>query len=637
MSKQTKYFRSATISTDDIDVNNRTCRVVFSSTAPVPQSYGMEVLSHDAADVDMSRLVSGSSPVLLEHNMSEQIGVIEEAVIDGQVGRAILRFSTNPKASEIFSDIVAGIRQNISVGYFIGDRSLVDGTVTPPVYKIKWSPFEISVVSVPADTNAGVGRSLDTETEAEDKDEDELSEMNMKSCKTKSIDPDMDEDDDSADSLDDEDEEDDKQERSINKNNYKETNMSTETQTTTDFAAVERTRAVEISEIATRHNVQALGNEFIANGKTAAEFRAAVLDTLGARAQTVQSSAVIGLTAKETQAFNFGKAVRGLVSGDWSDAEFEREATRAAAKAAGKIADGSSIVLPMEYMTRAAMTVGGSNNGNDLVATTLLPGSFLDALFNKSIAAKLGVSYLTGLVGNVEIPKFTSKAAAYEVAEGVDITQSSPATGRVHLAPRQIGTLVEYTRSMALQSTPYIEGILRAHIINAMNQKIDQLVFDAILADSSVAWQSLGTDGGAPTWAKLVSSIAALESANVPLDNAKWAINPLVAAKLKTTLKDTNYAGIYLMSDDAKVAGYASESSNNVPHNLTKGTGTALGAAVFGDYSFVNVGQWGSLELALDTSQRFASGGYLLRAMIDLDVAITRDEAFSGFKDIVVA
>jgi len=61
-----------------------------------------------------------------------------------------------------------------------------------------------------------------------------------------------------------------------------------------------------------------------------------------------------------------------------------------------------------------------------------------------------------------------------------------------------------------------------------------------------------------------------------------------------------------------------------------------IGNNYFGDYSFVNVGQWGTLELALSTEQKFASGGYVLRAMVDLDVKITRDEAFTGFKDMTV-
>ena len=105
---------------------------------------------------------------------------------------------------------------------------------------------------------------------------------------------------------------------------------------------------------------------------------------------------------------------------------------------------------------------------------------------------------------------------------------------------------------------------------------------------------------------------------------AMFAFDPLVGNALATTVKDTNTAGIYLRADDGSVAGYQTASSNHVGSNI-----------IFGDFSNVTVGNWSTLELAIDDSTKFTSGGFLLRAITDIDVAVTRPEAFAGYKNVL--
>jgi HK97 family phage prohead protease len=140
----------------------RTVDMSFSSELPVERWYGMEVLSHDAAAVDLERLSSGRANLLVNHDPDDWVGVIESARIDGKdkVGRATVRFGSSARATEVFNDVRDGILSSVSVGYRRMDMKLTrtseeDGdeyTVT------RWTPFEVSLVTIPADETVGVGR-----------------------------------------------------------------------------------------------------------------------------------------------------------------------------------------------------------------------------------------------------------------------------------------------------------------------------------------------------------------------------------------------------------------------------------------------------------------------------------------------
>jgi len=122
----------------------------------------MEVLGHSAGDINMEFINSGRAPLLLDHDMTKQIGVIEEFKLDETAKRttAVVRFGKSALAREVFEDVADGIRMNISVGYRIDKlERYQDNDET--YYKAQWTPMEVSSVSVPADQSrlVGVGRS----------------------------------------------------------------------------------------------------------------------------------------------------------------------------------------------------------------------------------------------------------------------------------------------------------------------------------------------------------------------------------------------------------------------------------------------------------------------------------------------
>ncbi|MFZ9544921.1 MAG: HK97 family phage prohead protease [Hylemonella sp.] len=151
-----KYQRSEMTAFDAVE--DRTFEFPFSSEYPVARYFGNEILSHEPKAADLSRL-NDSAPLLFNHNPDKVIGVVERAYIDGKKrrGYARVRFSRNPFAQEILSDVKDGILRNVSFGYSIDkmeERGSGDFVATA------WSPYELSVVAIPADAGVGFGRSL---------------------------------------------------------------------------------------------------------------------------------------------------------------------------------------------------------------------------------------------------------------------------------------------------------------------------------------------------------------------------------------------------------------------------------------------------------------------------------------------
>jgi hypothetical protein len=143
------------ITVENVRVDARTVELSFSSEHPVQRGWGTEILSHEKESVDLSRLNSGAA-ALLDHDPTKFVGKVESARIAAKRGKATIRFGKSALANEVWQDVQDGVRQLVSVGYTIDQtEDLGSGS-----YRVtKWTPYEISFVSVPADPNVGVGRS----------------------------------------------------------------------------------------------------------------------------------------------------------------------------------------------------------------------------------------------------------------------------------------------------------------------------------------------------------------------------------------------------------------------------------------------------------------------------------------------
>lgn len=163
---QSNGRRSFDFTRDSLSVEKRTVDLAFSSEEPYERWYGKEILGHSKEEVDMTRIQNGAS-LLWNHDSNQLIGVVEKAAIGSdKVGRATVRFGNSEKAKQVFQDVQDGICTKVSVGYRINSMEMIECEGGDPddcedaTYRAtSWTPYELSMVSIPADDTVGVGRS----------------------------------------------------------------------------------------------------------------------------------------------------------------------------------------------------------------------------------------------------------------------------------------------------------------------------------------------------------------------------------------------------------------------------------------------------------------------------------------------
>jgi HK97 family phage major capsid protein len=146
----------------------RTVEICLSSEEPVDRGDYIEVLDHSPGSVDLTRL-NNRHPLLVNHDLDDQVGVIERAWLDDDRRcRCLVRFGKSERANEILQDILDEVRPHCSVGYQHTAQlnSDFDEDAGKHVIRFAWAPYEVSTVSIPADQTVGVGRSAGNEPPA---------------------------------------------------------------------------------------------------------------------------------------------------------------------------------------------------------------------------------------------------------------------------------------------------------------------------------------------------------------------------------------------------------------------------------------------------------------------------------------
>lgn len=596
-----------------VDAEARTVQVAFASELPYERYWGIEILKCAPDACDMSRMVDGAA-VLWNHNSDDQIGVVEKAWIDSDsVCRAVIRFSKSARGEEMLQDVIDGIRGKISVGYRINEAVLTKtGEEGPDEYTItRWMPYEISLVSVPADATVGVGRSADAEAEvAPEVVVPEVPEQEAPKPTPIVITTER---------------------KKMNEDEIRQAAL-----------VAERQRVADIGAIAERTGANDLAKTFINSGKSVDEFRAALVERMPAPAASpAASGAVIGLTEKEARQYSFRKAILAVAENDWSQAGFEREVSVATAERTGRQVRGH-FQVPLDVTTRG-LTAGTAADGGHTVATNVDVGSFIDLLRNKMFLRQLGARVLSNLQGKLSIPKQTGSASTYWVPENGDVTGSKQGFGQVPMAPKTVGSLTDISRALLKQSSMSVEAFVQADLAQSMAQAIDLAGIagtgadgqpTGILNTAGLTVHALGAAGAAIDWPAVVALETAVSTANADMNTMAYLTTPGVRGAMKQILKAAGVAG-YLW-DDGEVNGYGAFATNQMPADLTKSTGSNLHSMLFGDWSNLVIGEWGVLDMQVDTTTLGASGGLRVISLQDVDIAVRNIGGFAAVKDIVV-
>ena len=614
-----KYQRAELTTFDEVE--DRTYEFPFSSEYPVARYFGNEILSHESKAADLSRL-NDSAPLLFNHNPDRVIGVVERAYIDGDKrrGYARVRFSRNPFAQEVLGDVKDGVLRNVSFGYSIDkmeERGNGDFVATA------WSPYEVSVVSVPADASVGIGRSL----------EEPKTEPAASAAPT----PDP---------------------------------ILEMENTTPDLAVVraeaaeaERSRIAGITALCAKHGFDDMGRQLVESGRSLDEARSAVLDKLGAK--PVEAVKPVEMDQRDAASYSISAGIRAALSGDWTSREagLVREMSQEVQKQSGFSQSGKrGFFVPFSALSkRATYVTSGATTGGNLVATDLMADEFIEALRNNSVMLNLGVRTMTGLVGDVAIPRRSGVASTYYLStETTAITQSESTFDQVTLSPKNLAALSKYSRQTLLQATPGIEDLVRRDLTDGINLGIDLGILNGsgsagqptgILNTSGIGSVALGTNGGAITVNSLVDleEQVLIDNGAVNRDAIAYVTNAKVLAELKKLRAggSTTTDGAYLVNDQldaigrggtpATVNGYPLYVTNQVPSNLTKGTSSGVCSAVLmGDFSQAMVGFYGNgIEIVVgEDSDDFSKALTSVRAIVSYDVAVRHAESFAAILDV---
>lgn len=147
--------------------NERKFELSFSSEEPYQRWFGVEILDHSNGCANLTRL-NEIGVVLFNHDRDKVIGKVLEVFIMEKRGIATIQLDDDEESEKIYQKVKSGTLKGVSVGYIVdtweevqaGKTSLDGRFIGPCSIAKRWTPYEISIVSVPADATVGVGREM---------------------------------------------------------------------------------------------------------------------------------------------------------------------------------------------------------------------------------------------------------------------------------------------------------------------------------------------------------------------------------------------------------------------------------------------------------------------------------------------
>jgi len=604
-----KQFRSFLIERTGIDKEKRIVPLAFSSEEPVERWWGREILDHNVKSVSLRRLKRGGA-LLIDHEMANQVGVIEKVWVDeaDRKGRALVRFGRSARAEEIFQDVLDEIRTNVSMGYQIEELVLEEekkGDLS--TYRAtRWEPYEISLVSVPADINVGIGRSEDGGKEIEVKIP-KREERKMEKCEKCGIE--------------------------LVEGRCEKCNPDKEKKSLSALEIEQgRIRAIETLCKMNRFDDRAK-EHWIYSGLPFGEIAKEMEQLVEERSKTQKPLGHLDIPTKEVQRYSLTRAILACAGNNWTNAPFELDCSREVMKKFNKTLDPNRFFIPFDVMERPVDTsllrqqrdVSVAASGGGYLVQTDNVG-FIEMLRNRSVIFRMGARRLSGLQGNVTIPKQSAAATAYWLGtEATAATESQPTFIQVALSPKNCGAYTEFSRQLLLQSSPGIEGLVTADLSSVVAIGVDLGVLNGsggAQPQGLLGTTGIGTFTGTNiTYALLLESQSDVATANVVPISGGYVSTPAVAAILMAKSRFANTDTPVWDGNiwNGKVIGFPAMSSNQMP----------AGGCVFGDWSEIVVGEWGVLEVEVNPYANFAAGVVGIRAMYSVDSAVRRIVAFS--------
>ena len=646
---------------DAVDVEARTVKQMpITSDEPIlhwvsGRGIAYIILDHQEKSINLERFKFGA-PFLENHDPKIRLGRLRNGVTDGKVLRVDGRFNNKTYTNEVFQEVVDdlsnGDSPGLSTGFTIEKLSdRVEGYIDdfPILRAIKWTPYEASLATMEADLVTGIGRCIgepwqrapaieenEHPTASTDEGGDPDNNNSTTAVRTKDM---SDQAPAPAAPV-------------VNQNPL----VALE-QRTKDFVNFALIFGNTDEQKAT---LTELAREFALTGKSEEDLKTKIQETRSQWTAKVPM-AMPRLSEKEKRSYSISRAI--LADASIRDREvradtqcmeldisqdIEKRMDVPGYKPKGGFfvptgmalrglqpADDAGRADFMRFIekmfTRAGLDTLTDTKGQELVFTEA--GSFIDLLRKKAMVAQLGATVLPGLQGNVAFPKQIGAGTFTWVGEnpGSDVADSNLTLDQVALSPKTGMTSTSYSRQLLRQGVIDVDGLVMNDIVKITALGIDLAALHGLGSSNQPRgiYNTTGVGsvafGGAITFAKVVDMETAIAAADAELGTMAYLTTPNVRGTAKKTL-EAAASGSKMIWQNGEMNGYRAEATNQISKTL--GTGSDHGI-VFGVWSELMLGEWGSMEVITDPYALKKQGMIEVTNFVMVDVAPRYPEAFA--------
>jgi HK97 family phage major capsid protein len=288
---------------------------------------------------------------------------------------------------------------------------------------------------------------------------------------------------------------------------------------------------------------------------------------------------------------------------------------------------------------------------------TILAPTIIDILRTRMVVRAAGATVMSDMQGLFAIPRQSGAGSFNWVAEGAAPTATNQTIDQVPFAPKTAAAYTDYTRRFLEQTNQDAENFARTDLMKVIARGVDAGALTGtgssnqplgLLSNSNVPVVALDTNGAAPTYASLVSLETQIAASNADVGEMRYVTNAQGRSTLKQTLKVSGSTfPVYLWEANLPpgpdgmprgvVNGYETLVSNQLPHNLTKGSGSNLSPIIFGNWSDLVIAFWSGIDVIVDPYTGSSTGSIRIAVFQDCDVNVRHPESFSAIVDMVTS
>jgi len=339
----------------------------------------------------------------------------------------------------------------------------------------------------------------------------------------------------------------------------------------------------------------------------------------------------VGLNAEEIRNFSILKLIkansRDATDADKEAAKMEMEASRSVESKNHVAARGCWLPNEIVRGEKRDLTADAFSQAGALVGVDFRPQSMIELLRTNMALTGLGATVLSGLVGDVSIPKQTGAGnVAWLGSDGDTLGETNQAVGQVSLTPRTLGAYTDFSRQLRLQSSMSVEQFVRNDLMAITARAVDVSAFHGtgtsgqplgIQNVTGIGAQSFST-GSTPTRSEVIGMRSDLANAEALNGNLGFVTGSTVYANMLDTVIDAGSGQFLVQQDGGALIGRKLVESNQI----------TAGAMIFGNWSDLLIGEWAGMDIMIDPYTGATAGTTRVLIFQTVDVAVRHAQSF---------